>query len=81
MKRFRSPVAHTLAVLGLLGLAGPAAALDLQRPSKLVLTPLGNLLVAEVGTANPVNSSRVSIVDSDGNPVRSWKGCRRRSTP
>jgi hypothetical protein len=40
---------------------------ELLKPSKLILTPLGNLLVAEVGTANPTNTSRVSIVDPDGN--------------
>jgi hypothetical protein len=44
------------------------AAIDLQRPSKLLLTPLDNLLVAEVGTAAAApNSGRVSIVDRDGN--------------
>ncbi len=37
----------------------------LLRPSKLIQTPLRNLLVAEVGTAEN-NSSRVSIVDADG---------------
>src|SRR3954451_20818957 len=44
-----------------------AGGVELQKPSKLVLTPLGNLLVAEVGTANPTNTSRVSIVAPDGN--------------
>jgi hypothetical protein len=69
MFRYRFPVSLAFAVVGLLGLAGPAAAgeVELARPSKVVLTPLRNLLVAEVGTANPVNSSRVSIVDEDGN--------------
>jgi hypothetical protein len=48
--------------------AGTARAdVELDRPSKVLLTPLRNLLVAEVGTADPVNSSRVSIVDPDGN--------------
>lgn len=57
-----------LAALNAFWLVGPAAALDLQRPSKLHLTPLGNLLVAENGTAaSPPNVGRVSIVDSDGN--------------
>ena len=67
MKDYRFPASLALAAVGLLGLAGPGAAVELQRPSKLVLTPLGNLLVAEVGTATPVNSSRVSIVDAGGN--------------
>jgi hypothetical protein len=67
MKSYRFPASLVLATVGLLGPAGPGAAVELDRPSKLVLTPLGNLLVAEVGTAAPVNSSRVSIVDPDGN--------------
>jgi hypothetical protein len=67
MKRFRSAARIALAVSAVLALAGPLAAVDLERPSKLVLTPHDNLLVAEVGTADPVNSSRVSIVDPDGN--------------
>jgi hypothetical protein len=68
MKGYRFPASLVLAAVGLLGPAGPARAdVELQRPSKLALTPLGNLLVAEVGSATPVNSSRVSIVDPDGN--------------
>jgi len=46
---------------------GTARAEDLQRPSKLIRTPLGNLLVAEVGPPAQHNSSRVSIVDAAGN--------------
>ena len=38
----------------------------LLRPAKLIQTPLGNLLVAEVGTVVN-NSSRISIVDEHGN--------------
>jgi len=38
---------------------------NLLRPSKIIQTPLGNLLVAEVGTVEK-NSSRVSIIDTDG---------------
>lgn len=39
----------------------------LLRPSKVIQTQQGNLLVAEVGTsASPVNSGRVSIVDRHG---------------
>ena len=37
----------------------------LLKPSKIIQTPLHNLLVAEVGPAQ-VNASRVSIVDADG---------------
>jgi hypothetical protein len=45
-----------------------AADPDLQRPAKLVLTPLGNLLVAEAMSAEaPLNTGRISIVASDGN--------------
>ncbi len=45
-----------------------AAAVDLLRPAKLIQTPQGNLLVAEVGTAaSAPNSGRVSIVDPAGN--------------
>ncbi len=44
-----------------------ARAEDLQRPSKLIQTPLGNLLVAEVGPPAQLNSSRISIVDAAGN--------------
>src|SRR5215217_280487 len=61
------------AVLLGLPLANPSAARaqdvvvsGLLRPAKLIQTPLGNLLVAEVGTAVN-NSSRISIVDEDGN--------------
>jgi len=38
----------------------------LLRPAKIFETPLGNYLVAEVGTPAP-NTSRVSIIDRDGN--------------
>ena len=38
----------------------------LLRPAKLIQTPLGNLLAAEVGTVVN-NSSRISIVDEHGN--------------
>jgi hypothetical protein len=38
----------------------------LEGPSKLIQTPLGNLIVAETGTPAP-NSARVSIVDLNGN--------------
>jgi hypothetical protein len=41
-------------------------AAGLDRPAKIVQSPLGNYLVAEVGTAFP-NSSRVSILDAGGN--------------
>lgn len=59
--------AFALAVAAVSGFANPAAAVELQRPSKVVRTPAGNLLVAEVGTAAaPVNTGRVSIVDADG---------------
>jgi hypothetical protein len=59
-----STVLFTAALFG--ALAGPARG-DLQRPAKLALTPQGNLLVAEVGTAtSPVNSGRITIVDPDG---------------
>jgi hypothetical protein len=41
---------------------------SLNRPAKAIQTPLGNLLVSEVGAAaSPVNSGRVSIVDAKGN--------------
>ena len=65
---WRPWLAAGVALLALSWAAGTArAGVELDRPSKVVLTPLGNLLVAEVGTADPVNSSRVSIVDPDGN--------------
>jgi hypothetical protein len=38
----------------------------LEGPSKLIQTPLANLIVAETGTPAP-NSGRVSIVDLNGN--------------
>jgi hypothetical protein len=41
-------------------------ATGLLRPAKIVQSQLGNLLVAEVGTAAP-NTSRISIVDASGN--------------
>lgn len=60
-----------IASLLVLTLAPPLPAQDvvtdgLLRPAKLIRTPLGNLLVAEVGTAEP-NSSAVSIIDTTGN--------------
>ena len=66
MNRYSFPASLALSVIGLLGLAGPGAAVELLRPSKLVLTPLGNLLVAEVGTADPVNvgaTGEISILE------------------
>jgi hypothetical protein len=45
---------------------GSPLTFGLQGPSKLVQTPLGNLIVAETGTPAP-NSGRVSIVDLAGN--------------
>lgn len=45
---------------------GSPLTFGLQGPSKLVQTPLGNLIVAETGTPAP-NSARVSIVDLSGN--------------
>jgi hypothetical protein len=66
------PFVFAAVLLGL-PLANPIAARaqdvvvsGLLRPAKLIQTPLGNLLVAEVGTAVN-NSSRISIVDEDGN--------------
>ncbi len=44
---------------------GSPLTFGLQGPSKLVQTPLGNLVVAETGTPAP-NSGRVSIVDLAG---------------
>jgi hypothetical protein len=41
-------------------------ATGLLRPAKIIQSPLGNMLVAEVGTAAP-NTSRISIIDADGN--------------
>lgn len=41
-------------------------ATGLLRPAKIIQSPLGNLLVAEVGTAVP-NTSRISIIDAEGN--------------
>ncbi len=38
----------------------------LLSPSKIVQSPLGNLLVAEFGTATP-NTARISLVDKSGN--------------
>ena len=37
----------------------------LQQPSKIIQTPLGNLLVAEFGTEIP-NSGRISIISDNG---------------
>src|SRR5689334_6130623 len=67
MGRQRFEVGFIAAVVAVLGFAGPAASVELERPAKLTLTPLGNLLVAEVGTATAApNTGRVSIVDPDG---------------
>jgi hypothetical protein len=38
----------------------------LATPAKIIQTPLGNYIVAEVGTSTP-NTSRVSIIDDEGN--------------
>jgi hypothetical protein len=47
-----------LAALNAFGFVGSASAVDLQRPTKLMLTPHGNLLVAENGTAaSPLTSA------------------------
>lgn len=60
-------IAYLLAVSVACALA-TAGATDLQRPAKIIQTPLGNLLVAEVGTAaSAPNTGRVSIVDRNGN--------------
>ncbi len=49
-------------------LGGHVTAVELQRPSKILQTPLKNFLVAEVGTATAApNSGRVSIIDRRGN--------------
>jgi len=66
MKRYSSAASLGLPVLIVLGLVARADAVELQRPSKMIQTPLGNRLVAEVGSAAH-NSSRVSILDADGN--------------
>jgi hypothetical protein len=65
---------HLAAAAALLALAwvAPGAARaadpDLQRPAKLSLTPLGNLLVAEARPAEaPLNTGRISIVAPNGN--------------
>jgi DNA-binding beta-propeller fold protein YncE len=42
-------------------------ATGLLGPAKIIQTPLGNFLVAEVGPPNQLNSARVSIVDRNGN--------------
>jgi hypothetical protein len=73
MIRHRFSVCCALAALAALSWAGggdvradaDVVVGDLLRPAKLIQTPVGNLLVAEVGTATK-NSSRVSIVDRDG---------------
>ena len=54
-----APTVHALC-------AGTPLPVALQGPSKLIQTPLGNLIVAETGTPAP-NSGRVSIVDLNGN--------------
>jgi hypothetical protein len=41
-------------------------ATGLLRPAKIIQSPLGNYLVAEVGTA-VTNTSRISIIDAEGN--------------
>jgi hypothetical protein len=57
-----------LAVSLFCSLVTTAGASDLQRPAKLIHTPLGNLLIAEVGTPSAAaNTGRVSIVDRNGN--------------
>lgn len=42
------------------------SAADLKAPNKVVLTPGGNLLVAEAGNVGMPNSGRISIVDRSG---------------
>lgn len=42
-------------------------ATGLLGPAKIIQTPLGNFLVAEVGMPDETNSARVSIVDRNGN--------------
>lgn len=57
----------TLAVLSSLSVAGqtaPVLATGLLNPTKLILTPGGNLLVTEAGSTP--NSGRVSFVDKSG---------------
>ena len=66
---YRYATRATLPLLALLTLTGIVRADEalLERPSKLARTPLGNLLVAEVGTTTSApNSGRVSIIDGDG---------------
>ncbi|HVK08670.1 MAG TPA: ScyD/ScyE family protein [Gemmataceae bacterium] len=65
---FSARTGLAVAVAAVLGFAARADGVELERPSKLLLTPAGNLLVAEVRTAtSPANSGRVSIVDPAGN--------------
>ena len=67
---WKSHLAATAALLALAWVAPGAARAadpDLQRPAKLALTPLGNLLVAEAMSAEaPQNTGRVSIVAPNG---------------
>jgi hypothetical protein len=42
-------------------------ATGLLGPAKIIQTPLGNFLVAEVGMPDQLNAARVSIVDRNGN--------------
>ena len=66
---YRYATRATLPLLALLTLTSIVRADEalLERPSKLARTPLGNLLVAEVGTTTSApNSGRVSIIDPDG---------------
>ncbi len=42
-------------------------ATNLLGPAKIIQTPLGNFLVAEVGPPDQLNAARVSIVDRNGN--------------
>ena len=67
MKRYSFAAGLALAVLTVLGHTGPASAVELQRPSKLALTPLGNLLVAEVGTATAaINTASTCTLPAPG---------------
>src|SRR6187402_1753455 len=47
-------------------LLAQTVATGLLRPAKIIQSPLGNLLVAEVGTV-VANTSRISIIDAAGN--------------
>lgn len=72
MKNMKSLLVATLTMLALLLLdidtraqAISVFASGLIAPTKLILTPAGNLLVAEAG--NGPNTGRISIIDPNGN--------------